>query len=21
LPFYIVTINCKTGWFGGNGSN
>jgi hypothetical protein len=20
LPFYIVTINCKTGWFGGNGS-
>lgn len=21
LPFYIVTINCKNGWFGGNGSN
>lgn len=21
LPFYIVTINCKTGWFGGNGSH
>ncbi|MEY8444913.1 cell division site-positioning protein MapZ family protein [Enterococcus ratti] len=20
LPFYIVTINCKTGWFAGNGS-
>ncbi|MBF8807822.1 MAG: TFIIB-type zinc ribbon-containing protein [Enterococcus lacertideformus] len=21
LPFYIVTINCKTGWFGGNGNH
>lgn len=21
FPFYIVTINCKTGWFGGNGPN
>lgn len=21
FPFYLMTINCKTGWFGGNGSD